>query len=310
MNPPVIRCVLFADLRGSAGLYESLGNALASPLVFRTVAALGSVISKHDGQLVKTLGDGLMASFVDSSSAVAAAIDMHQTIDDALPEGWSEDTPLPHQLQLQIGMACGEVVEMAGDLFGDAVNIAARLLEHCGDSETLVTSSVVESMSLGQRGQFRLLDRLQLRGRVEPVEVHILDRPDLPDLAATQFGNTLAAPQPSGLRLIWRDTSEVFAVADMPVVLGRGEQANLRIDSNLVSRSHARIVWNGGAFELSDLSSNGTHVRFGRNPEVILLRRGSCTLHGSGLLGLGAPPADASASCVRFEVLRPDNQPR
>lgn len=310
MNPPLIRCVLFADLRGSAGLYESLGNAVASQLVFRTVAALGTVIARHEGLLVKTLGDGLMASFVDSSSAVAAAIDMHQTIDGALPEGWSEDTPLPHQLQLQIGMACGEVVEMAGDLFGDAVNIAARLLEHCGDRETLVTSSVVDSISRGQRGQFRLLDRLQLRGRVEPVEVHILEHPDFPDLAATQFGSTLAAPRPSGLRLISRDTSVVFSVADMPVVLGRGEQANLRIDSSLVSRSHARIVWTGGAFELSDLSSNGTHVRFGGDTEAVLLRRGSCTLHGSGLLGLGAPPDDASACCVRFEVLRPDNQPR
>ena len=60
----------------------------------------------------------------------------------------------------------------------------------------------------------------------------------------------------------------------------------------------------GGAFQLSDLSYNGTYVRFTGDTEVVALRRGTCTLHGSGVIGLGTAPSDPTAPCVRFEVLR------
>ena len=63
-------CVLFADLRGSTGLYESLGNAIATQWVTQSIAMLGRVVVARGGTLVKTLGDGLMATFKDAASAV------------------------------------------------------------------------------------------------------------------------------------------------------------------------------------------------------------------------------------------------
>ena len=62
---------------------------------------------------------------------------------------------------------------MSGDLFGDAVNVAARLLDHAGDNETLATVSVLEGLDDWERSRFRSLDRIQLRGRAEPVHVHL-----------------------------------------------------------------------------------------------------------------------------------------
>ena len=87
-------------------------------------------------------------------------------------------------------------------------------------------------------------------------------------------------------------------------MLGRSPQATYIIDDTRVSRSHARIDWHGGTFQLVDLSYNGTYVRFDHDPEIISLRRGSCTLHGSGVIGLGTPPVDPVSPCVRFEVMR------
>jgi adenylate cyclase len=72
----------------------------------------------------------------------------------------------------------------------------------------------------------------------------------------------------------------------MPVVLGRSPQANFCVDDSRVSRSHARVDWHSGSFQLTDLSYNGTYVRF-NDGEIVSLRRGSCTLHGSGTVGLG-----------------------
>ena len=97
--------------------------------------------------------------------------------------------------------------------------------------------------------------------------------------------------------------NRVFAGIDLPAVLGRSPQATYCIDDTRVSRSHARIEWHGGTFQVSDLSYNGTYVRFSGRTEVIALRRGSCTLHGSGVICLGASPTDPTAPTVHFEVL-------
>ena len=304
MNGNIERCVLFADLRGSTGLYETLGNAVATQWVTQSISMLGRVVAACGGTLVKTLGDGLMATFAHPSAAVQASIEMHEALSRGNSGEGLQQFPSGRALKLQIGLAYGEVVEMAGDYFGDAVNVAARLLEHSGDNETLVTATVLSGVPPAERGQFRRLDRLQLRGRVEPVEVYVLETQRYPDLAATAFGDIMATPEPEGVRLTWLDNSRVFSTLSMPVVLGRSTHATYCIDDNRVSRSHARIDWHGGAFQLSDLSYNGTYVRYAGDTEAVSLRRGTCTLHGSGVIGLGTAPSDPTAPCVRFEVLR------
>ena len=201
---------------------------------------------------------------------------------------------------------------MAGDCYGDAVNVAARLLDHAGDNETLITAEVLQGLTLEQRSRFRSLDRLVLRGRVEPVQVHVMGgrRGSSFDMPATQFGGDISSvSEPDGLRLVWRDMNRVFASQQMPVVLGRSPQASFCVDDSRVSRSHARVDWHSGSFQLTDLSYNGTYVQFA-DGEIVSLRRGSCTLHGNGVVGLGGSPSDPGSACVRFDVLRfGDTQP-
>lgn len=303
------RTVLFADLRGSTSLYETLGNTEAATVVTRSVSLVAQIVVSHRGVVVKTLGDGLMAVFSHAVDAVGAADEMHESLEriGSADAGFSR-SPV---LKLQVGIAKGEVIEVSGDCFGDAVNVAARLLDHAGDNETLVTINVRAEQDVETQGRFRSLDRMQLRGRVEPVHVFLLEGRRLGDTATTAYGDLLPTPKPEGIRLVWLDFNRIYAGANMPVVLGRSPQATYCIDDSRVSRSHARIDWHGGAFQLTDLSFNGTYVRFDNDSEIVALRRGSCTLHGSGSLGLGASPSDATAPCVRFEVLRfSDIQPQ
>ncbi|MBX3622601.1 MAG: FHA domain-containing protein [Rhizobacter sp.] len=303
------RTVLFADLRGSTALYETLGNAEATTVVTRSVSLIAQIVSTSGGVVVKTLGDGLMAVFSDSASAVVAADEMHESLDRIVPPSGSQrSAPV---LKLQVGLAHGEVVEMSGDCFGDAVNVAARLLDHAGDNETLTTASVVAGLDDDTKARFRSLDKVQLRGRVEPVHVYLLEGRRFSDTAATAYGELLPAAEPEGIRLVWLDMNRVYAGPSLPVVLGRSPQVTYCIDDSRVSRSHARIDWHGGAFQLTDLSYNGTYVRFSNDSEIVSLRRGTCTLHGSGLIGLGATLTDPTAPCVRFEILKfADTQPQ
>lgn len=302
------RTVLFADLRGSTALYETLGNTEATTVVTRSVSLISQIVSTSGGVVVKTLGDGLMAVFADSAEAVAAADEMHDSLDRIVPPSGQRNVPV---LKLQVGLAHGEVVEMSGDCFGDAVNVAARLLDHAGDNETLATASVVAGLTSDMRERCRSLDKVQLRGRVEPVHVYLIEGRRFGDTAATAYGELLPQAEPEGIRLVWLDLNRVYAGPSLPVVLGRSPQVTYCIDDSRVSRSHARIDWHGGAFQLTDLSYNGTYVRFSNGSEIVSLRRGTCTLHGSGLIGLGATLTDPTAPCVRFEVLKfADTQPQ
>jgi adenylate cyclase len=308
MTQTIERTVLFADLRGSTSMYETLGNADATAVVTQSVALLARIVASHGGTVVKTLGDGLMAMFSTPSQGVAAADEMHDSL--ARVGALGDDVRIMKlqlvPLKLQIGLAHGEVVEVSGDVFGDAVNVAARLLDHAGDNETLATMSVLEGLDDWERSRFRSLDRLQLRGRAEPVHVHLQEPVRrFGDTAATAYGDMQApAVEPEGIRLIWLDVNRVYAGESLPVVLGRSPQATYIIDDTRVSRSHARIDWHGGTFQLTDLSYNGTYVLFDHDPEIISLRRNACTLHGSGVIGLGTPPTDAISPSVRFEVVR------
>jgi len=304
--------VLFADLRGSTALFETLGNAEATSVVTHCVGALSRAVAESGGHVVKTLGDGLMAVFQSPAPAVQSATQMHDVLDGIVSRGSERGASAGLRvLRLQVALARGEVVEMAGDCYGDAVNVAARLLDHAGDNETLITGEVLAGLALDQRSRFRSLDRLVLRGRVEPVQVHVAGgRRGATDLAPTQFGDIPGnVSEPDGLRLVWIDLNRVFASQQMPVVMGRSPQATFCVDDSRVSRSHARVDWHGGSFQLTDLSYNGTYVQFG-DGEIVSLRRGSCTLHGSGTIGLGGSPRDPSSACVWFDVLRfGDTQP-
>jgi len=296
--------VLFADLRGSTALYETLGNAEATSVVTHCVNALSKPVAETGGHVVKTLGDGLMAVFAQAAQAVQTGMQMHDLLDGMVTRGSERGASSGLRgLRLQVALARGEVVEMAGDCYGDAVNVAARLLDHAGDNETLVTAEVLQGLSLDQRSRFRSLDRLVLRGRVEPVQVHVMGGRRGVDMAPTQFGDVSSVAEPDGLRLVWLDLNRVFASQQMPVVLGRSPQATFCVDDSRVSRSHARVDWHSGSFQLTDLSYNGTYVRF-NDGEIVSLRRGSCTLHGNGSIGLGGSPSDPGSACVRFDVMR------
>jgi adenylate cyclase len=307
------RTVMFADLRGSTALFETLGNAEATSVVTHCVKALAIPVKDHAGLVVKTLGDGLMAVFDLPDQAMSACDHMHELLEGMVSRGNERGASAGlRALRLQVALARGEVVEMSGDCFGDAVNVSARLLDHAGDNETLVTVDVLKALPVEQQWRFRSLDRLVLRGRAEPVQVHVLGgkRAMGNELAATQFGDVSAVEEPDGLRLMWGGQQLVFSNKQMPVVLGRSPEAAFCVDDSRVSRSHARIDWHGGCFQLSDLSYNGTYVRF-NDGEIVSLRRGACTLHGSGSVGLGASPSDPASACVSFDVLRfSDTQPQ
>lgn len=297
--------VLFADLRGSTGLYEKLGNAAATGLVTQAVESLATGAVGAQGRVVKKLGDGLMALFSSAQAGVEAALMMQGMIARGLDFGSNNSTPtnVASGVRLHVALEHGDVIDMGEDIYGDAVNVAARLLDHAGDQEILVTSHVVERLDVPTRRMFRSLDAIALRGREQSVSVHVCTARQPRDGEVTGFESLAEASEPDGIRL-WSSSDELtLGLRSLPALLGRGAQAHFMVSDANTSRSHAQLELRGPSIQITDLSSNGTHVRFS-DGELITLRRSSCILHGRGRIGLGRLPEPGGGATVEFELIR------
>jgi adenylate cyclase len=313
-----VATVVFADLVGSTSLYESLGDAVASRFVTQLIATLSQTFELHRGRVVKLLGDGLFVLFPSEADALAACVAVQQSLRDnpVYPPG--TDTAMA-AVQMQLGMESGEVVEIDGDCFGDAVNSAARLADLAGGGQILATAQVRSALPGVLKNLLRSLGPLFLRGKTDATEVFRVQWHDEIESDFTIMGASIAAPVRTG-RLSLRLHSATGQAHGPAVILesphGRAHIGRARhtsensevaqsivVSDARVSRLHCSITWRGTHWVLSDVSSFGTWVYAGEQSNAIALRRGECQLVGSGYISLGCERMDDTAPVLRYQSL-------
>ncbi|MFT3776893.1 MAG: FHA domain-containing protein [Ottowia sp.] len=313
----------FIDLTGSTAAYETLGNAQAAGVISKLTQWIGRVCEAHGGRVVKFLGDGVLATFPSAELAVEATVFMQQSHTERLLK-W----PAPLRiLRLKIGLASGQVVHMADDTYGDPVNLASRLSDMAGpDAIWADESLMMEVRARRSAGQFatggtpamldgvryRSLGMIRVRGMAQAHSVFQIEwneelSSDLMTVQGVLHDTATASDSQASIALAWLGTTRVLAAKDLPVVIGRIPDNGFVVSDQRVSRQHARIEWQDGAFVLTDLSSFGSWVRFTEKPSSeVHLRRSQCILHSTGEVALGASFSDFSAPVVAFDV-RVDN---
>jgi class 3 adenylate cyclase len=294
--------VVFADLTGSTGVFESLGNAKATQAITQLTQWVGQVCADHSGLVVKTLGDGVLMVFKENTDAVGTVIELQRVHTDRI-KSW----PQSLKMHLQIGMARGDVVVQAGDYFGDAVNLASRLSDLSGPDQILSTAAVMDQLPPNSTVRSRCLGEIDIRGRDEACTVY---RVEWQNELLTEFFTmpasltplTIANPvrQLGAIDLSWLDVQASFTSTDLPIYLGRLADAQFVVTDPRVSRLHAKITWRAGKFYIEDISSFGTWVRFAGARDVVSLRRNECVLLVPGELALGAPFEDFTVPTVSF----------
>lgn len=139
---------LFTDLSGSTAMYEELGDARAFAVVRDHFAILRSATSLHDGTVVKTIGDAVMAAFCDATSAVRAAIEMQTKFKDWAPS-LAMDQPISLKVGVHVGSALVVHSDQAGiDYFGGTVNLAARAQGAARGGDIVLTDAVATQVRL------------------------------------------------------------------------------------------------------------------------------------------------------------------
>lgn len=273
--------VLFADISGSTGLYANLGDDVARRLVAQCLADLRAEIPKCQGVFIKTLGDEVMCTFPSAELAFHAARAMQLAVKNGCYEGGQK-------MSVRIGFHYGEVIGEAGDVFGDTVNIAARVAAITRAAHIMTTLAVAESLSPALRASTRQLMRAEFKGKQESFDIfQVLWESD--EGLNTRIGIPAFRKFPlskAELVLTYRNQSVVVNQAHKAVILGRDPVCELVVAGDLVSRQHVSVELRANKFVIADQSTNGTFVRV-LGAEARYLVREEMALESSGTISLG-----------------------
>lgn len=274
--------ILFADVSGSTRLFEVRGDEVARRLIGAVLVALAEVAARHGGQVVKTIGDEIMCTFPGPLHGVLAATDMQRHIkNDA---GFQRDN-----VAIRIGLHHGEALVEASDVFGDAVNTAARMADKtlARRDQIVTTASTVEGITHTTGLRVRSLGSVRVLGKQAPIEiVDVLWQEDLAHVTTVQRVMQAEHEMP-WTRLLLRFKSQVFQLDEGSAFsIGRDPTSTLVVETEWVSRHHALIEWKRGYFMLADRSTNGTWLRIGDDDEL-LVHRDETHLRRGGTISLG-----------------------
>jgi class 3 adenylate cyclase len=164
-----VRTILFTDLVGHTGMMRRLGDEAGRAVLREYEELTRDVLKRHGGDEVKTMGDGFMASFTSVTGAVDCAVALQRAIDERSVNRSAPDLGEP--LQVRIGLNAGEPIEEAGDFFGAAVIMAARIAGHAAGGEILA-SDVVRGLCAGKGFLFADRGEDVLRGFEDPVRLY------------------------------------------------------------------------------------------------------------------------------------------
>ena len=286
MAGQVAGCVLFADVSGSTKLYEAVGDAAAHEAIDLCVKLFANITVQHGGRVIKTIGDEVMAIFAEAAQAARAAVDIQLGITGMAPVE-------KVRLGVRVGLHFGPVVERDGDVFGDTVNLAARLTEMASRGQIITSQETVERLDDLRKLDCRRLYAIPVKGKEKDVwicEILWTDTDDATTLAAPRNRTERAV---GSLRIIYRGRTVNLPADRRTLVLGRDATADLVVAERMASRTHCEIEQRQDKFFLADRSANGTYLTVEGGAEIVL-RREESMLRGHGYITLGQSRATAT----------------
>ncbi len=290
---PEERTVVFSDIAGSTRIIETVGDVQGHEVVASVLECLAEVTGRHRGIVVKTIGDEIMSSFEDPADALAAAVEMQRALRGRQPVHGVH-------AKVRIGVHGGPVLIANGDLHGDVVNTAARVVAMAKGDQILTTEDTLRSADVPDVDQ-RDLGEHPLKGKDAPIRLkEVLWEGDL--TGVTTVMPSFSAIGPATLDLLVGGEALTFApTRSTPITIGRGEGSTVEIQDAAASRSHASVSARHGRFYLMDHSTNGTYV-LPEGEGEIFVHRDEVLLRGSGEIRLGRSVAEGGGPALQYGV--------
>lgn len=279
-------CVLIADITGSTKLYEQVSQQDALKHISVILGRMRTIIEEIGGHCVKSQGDDTLSFFRTADAAFEAAKTM-------IHEDW------PYGLSLHAGLFFGEVLRHDNDIYGDAVNTAARLASLAKPGELLIGDQGFDLLSPDYQPDFVPMGRIKLKGKKEATRVYSFTA----DQVMTQtviFG----APGPKvGRRTesaTFKTDGRQWTITEGEVLtIGRADTSDVVLEHSWVSRQHGKLELRESQLEFSDHSSTGSSVLTSDGQQYEVYRRATL-LNGEGILVFGTPDHTLETSTLRY----------
>jgi adenylate cyclase len=289
--------ILFADVSGSTRLFETKGDVEARRLIAAVLDALSIVCVGHGGRVIKTIGDEIMCTLPTAMAGLLAACDMQRKM--------SRDINFVREnLAVRIGFHHGNALEENGDVFGDAVNVAARMTSLAKREQIVSTAATVNGLTGTRLPETRSLGRARVSGKLLPIEiVDVVWQEDTSGMTMVQSAIRMGDAAPAGAKLTLRHRGKLIELTENsePFMMGREVSNNLVVEADWVSRTHAQIEYKRGHFMITDRSTNATYVCIGQDPEL-RLHRDEVHLRTSGSISMGQAAAANTHDLIHFNA--------
>jgi hypothetical protein len=234
-----------------------------------------------------------MCTFPGAVQGLLASTDMQRRIK-------SEPAFVEDNIGIRIGLHHGEALVEENDVYGDAVNVAARMAALAKRDQIVATASTAMNITSAAGVRVRSVGTARVAGKLLPIEiVDVMWQEDVSHVTTVQRVVQFAKTERVMLSLRYLGREFRLDELSEPFTLGREEGHSLTIDSDWVSRDHAMIEWKRGHFVLSDRSTNGTWVKIGN--EELMVHRDAFHLRRSGTISLGQAHAAEDVALLHFE---------
>lgn len=289
--------VLFADICGSTALYSTRGDELARRLIASCIETMTSAATAHQGTLIKTIGDEILCTFPTAEAAFQAACAMQSAVQNSRYEGGN-------RLHIRIGFHYGEVICEANDVFGDTVNVAARISAAARANHIMTSQAAVDALPPHLKMKACPIMQAEFKGKEDECAVFIVmleeeddggTRIHVPQSSKPKENNT------SELTLSYRGNLFKVNKERKSLLVGRDNSCDLVVPSNFASRQHARFEFRFGKFMIVDQSTNGTYIRL-IDGTITHITREEMILSNSGTISLAQSYADNPTELIEFSI--------
>jgi adenylate cyclase len=278
--------ILFADITKSSKIYEVSGDQAGQEIVGRILDDLSDLTVKFQGKVIKTVGDAIIATFDSTDNAIEAAKSMQTAMKDG---SWKDGIAFSGRavppVHIHIGIHYGPVVMDNDDIFGDAVNVTARVVDYANPQQIVTTRATIENLPEDASHFTKYITKItakNISGELELYEIVYEDQNTTMVIDCRKLSSALC----SSLYLM-RGGQVIVVDIQKPVVsVGREEFNDVVIQYSWISRIHAYIENRNGVFMLKDKSTNGTFI-YPQNADSIYVNKADQPLAGKGIIIFG-----------------------